>query len=108
MKIQTITLAALICSAALSSTVVNAADAALGKAKFSLCASCHGGDGNTATMPGYPKIGGQDEKYLKSALTAYREGRRQGTYSSIMSEVAKTLSDDDVVNLAAYVSSLPH
>jgi len=59
-------------------------------------------------MPGYPKIGGQDEKYLKNALSAYREGRRQGTYSSIMSEVAKTLSDDDILNLSAYVASLPH
>ncbi|HIE1843228.1 c-type cytochrome [Pseudomonas aeruginosa] len=108
MKVQAITLAALLCSVALGSAAVNAADAEKGKAKFALCASCHGGDGNTATMPGYPKIGGQDEKYLKNALTAYREGRRQGTYASIMAETAKTLSDADIEDLAAYVSSLHH
>ena len=40
------------------------------------------------------------------ALRAYRDGRRQGTYAAIMAEVAKQLTDEDIVNIAAYVESL--
>ena len=70
------------------------------------CASCHGGDGRSTSMSQYPKIGGQNEAYLVNALKAYRDGRRQGTFASIMAETAKGLSDQDIVNLASYVASL--
>ena len=57
-------------------------------------------------MPAYPKIGGQSATYVVNALKAYRDGRRQGTYAAMMAEVAKPLSDADIVALAAYVESL--
>ena len=79
---------------------------ALGRERYVQCASCHGSDGRSAVMPQYPKIGGQNLEYLVSALKAYRDGRRQGTYASIMSAAAKPLSDEDIANLAAYVASL--
>jgi cytochrome c553 len=79
---------------------------AAGHDKFVQCASCHGADGQSTVMPQYPKIGGQSGAYVVIALKAYREGRRQGTFASIMSEVAKPLSDADISNLAAYVESL--
>ena len=83
------------------------ADAILrGRDKFVQCASCHGGDGRQGAMPQYPKIGGQNAEYLAIALKAYRDGRRLGTYASIMTEVAKPLTDADIANLAAYVESL--
>ncbi|HTV94885.1 MAG TPA: c-type cytochrome [Steroidobacteraceae bacterium] len=79
---------------------------AAGREKYVECASCHGSDGRSTVMPAYPKIGGQSAVYVVNALKAYRDGRRQGTYASMMAQVAKGLSDADIVNLAAYVESL--
>jgi cytochrome c553 len=77
-----------------------------GRALYAQCAACHGSDGRSVVMPQYPKIGGQNLEYLSGALKAYRDGRRQGTYASIMSAAAKGLSDADIADLAAYVASL--
>ena len=79
---------------------------ALGREKFVQCASCHGSDGRSTVVPQYPKIGGQSAPYVINALKAYRDGRRQGTYAAIMAVAAKTLSDADIDNLAAYIESL--
>ena len=76
-------------------------------ARFAVCAACHGGDGRSPTMPQYPKIGGQNEAYLVSALKAYRAGLRQGGLAPLMTEVAKPLSDTEINTLARHVSRLP-
>jgi cytochrome c553 len=81
-------------------------DVAAGRAKFVLCASCHGGDGRSGLLPEYPKIAGQNQKYLVNALKAYKSGLRVGTYAALMAETANNLSDADIGNLAAYVASL--
>jgi len=79
---------------------------AAGRDKYVQCASCHGSDGRSTVMGNYPKIGGQNLEYLESALRAYRDGRRQGSYAALMIAVAKQLSDQDIADLAAYVQSL--
>jgi cytochrome c553 len=81
-------------------------DVDAGKAKFTLCAGCHGGDGRSGALPEYPKIAGQNEKYLVNALKAYKSGRRTGTYAALMAATANNLSDSDIENLAAYLASL--
>ncbi len=83
-----------------------AADADAGRAKFALCAPCHGGDGRSGALPEYPKIAGQNERYLVNALKAYKSGRRIGTYAALMAATANTLSDEDIENLAAYLAGL--
>jgi cytochrome c553 len=81
-------------------------DVAAGRAKFALCAACHGGDGRSGSLPEYPKIAGQNEKYLVNALKAYKNGRRTGTYAALMAATANNLSDADIENLAAYLAGL--
>jgi cytochrome c553 len=81
-------------------------DVDAGRAKFVLCASCHGGDGRSGALPEYPKIAGQNQKYLVNALKAYKSGRRVGTYAALMAATADTLSDADIENLAAYLAGL--
>jgi cytochrome c553 len=81
-------------------------DADAGRAKFVLCAPCHGGDGRSGALPEYPKIAGQNQKYLANALQAYKSGRRVGTYAALMAETARGLSDSDIENLAAYLAGL--
>jgi cytochrome c553 len=80
-----------------------AADVEAGKATVaSVCASCHGVTGISAA-PAFPNLAGQKEEYLKTALTAYREGTRK---APIMNHMAANLSDADIANLAAYFTGL--
>jgi cytochrome c553 len=80
---------------------VQAGDAAAGKAKSAVCAGCHGADG-CSTNPMYPKLGGQHEQYLATAINAYRKGTRD---NPIMKPMVAALSDADAENLAAYYAS---
>jgi cytochrome c553 len=82
-----------------------AGDAAAGKAKSTVCASCHGANG-IAIAPTYPNLAGQNEAYLASALQAYKKKERKGAMAALMQGQAAGLSDDDINNLAAYYASL--
>ena len=80
-----------------------AADTVAGKAKVeSVCAACHGVTGISAS-PAFPNLAGQKEDYLRSALTAYRDGTRK---AAIMNNMAAALTDADIANLAAYLAGL--
>ncbi len=81
-----------------------AADIEAGKAKSQLCQACHGPDGNGIGDPQYPLLGGQYADYLEKALRDYRSGER---INPIMQGFASTLSDEDIVNLAAFFASQP-
>jgi cytochrome c553 len=106
-ELRTVLVAAVIFGAgAIAVGTSPAADADAGRAKFALCAGCHGGDGRSGSLPEYPKIAGQNEKYLVNALKAYRNGRRTGTYAALMAATANNLSDADIENLAAYLAGL--
>jgi len=65
------------------------------------CGNCHGADGNS-TIPTNPTLAGQYESYIVQALKSYRSGARQ---SAIMSGFAAALTDQQIVDLAAYFSS---
>ncbi len=79
------------------------ANAAAGKEKSQLCASCHGPDGNTPTMPEYPKLAGQPADYLEKVLRDYKKGVRK---NPMMMPMAQGLSRQDIKDLAAYYSGL--
>lgn len=88
-----------------STSSLAAGDAAAGKAKAGICASCHGVDG-IALIPGYPNLKGQNEQYLVASMKAYQTNQRQGGLSAVMKVQADLLSDADIANLAAYYASL--
>lgn len=76
------------------------------KAKVSMCIGCHGIPGYRASFPeiySVPKIAGQNEKYIQSSLRAYATGER--THPT-MDAISKSLSDQDMADLAAYYSNL--
>jgi cytochrome c553 len=66
----------------------------------SVCAACHGPDGNSP-IPTNPNIAGQHKQYLYKQLTDYKAARRK---NPIMMGIVANLSDDDMRNLAAYFS----
>ncbi|MCP3698684.1 MAG: cytochrome c [Aliivibrio sp.] len=82
-----------------------AGDAAAGKAKSAICASCHGADG-IAVIPGYPNLKGQNAQYIESSLKAYKNKQRSGGNSAVMQPMAAMLNDADMANLAAYYSTM--
>jgi cytochrome c553 len=79
-------------------------NAAIEQKAKSICAACHGPDGNTPTGPDFPRIGGQYYDYLLHTLKAYKSGARK---NPIMSAQAQTLSEEEIEGLAAYFSSQP-
>ena len=77
-------------------------DLAKGEASFgSVCAACHGPDGNSSA-PIYPKLAQQHPEYLVKQLTEFKAGKRA---NPIMLGFASTLSEDDMKNIAFWVSS---
>ena len=66
------------------------------------CVSCHGADGNAPIIETYPKIGGQYADYIAHSLQAYRGGTRAGGNADIMASQAKSLTDQQIADIAAY------
>ena len=78
------------------------ADPAKGAAVYNgMCSSCHGADGNSGA-PLYPKLSQQHPEYLAKQLAEFKSGKRA---NAIMSGLAAGLSEDDMRNVAAYLSS---
>lgn len=63
-----------------------------------VCAACHGADGNSVA-PMFPKLAGQQEAYLAKQLTEFISGKRK---NEIMEPIFATISKGDVSGLAAY------
>jgi cytochrome c553 len=84
-----------------ASTPAVAGDAAAGKVKSAMCASCHGVNG-ISMSPLWPNLAGQKEQYLIKQIKAFRDGTRQ---DPMMAPMVAALSDTDIENLAAYYSA---
>lgn len=78
-------------------------------AKKYACASCHGADFHSPTTPDIPRLAGQHQDYLQHALIAYQRGGDgpNGRNNAVMGGLAKTLSHQEIQDIAAYLHSLP-
>lgn len=70
------------------------------------CTACHGKDGKTPLMPDYPKIAGQNVKYIEKQMADIKSGARANGNSAAMKGVMVIVTDADIKDLAAYVSKL--
>jgi cytochrome c553 len=77
-----------------------AGDRGAGKLLAGQCRTCHGLDGN-ARIPIAPHIGGENADYIANQLTAFRDGTRE---HEMMTIVAKSLTDEQILDLAAWYS----
>jgi cytochrome c553 len=83
---------------------VQAADVESGKVMASaVCAACHGANGVSVSSR-IPHLAGQRAAYVTSQLEAFQSGSRK---SELMAIVAKQLSPDDGLNVAAYFAAQP-
>lgn len=87
---------------ATSANVFAKGDAAAGQARSNICTNCHGTNGVSPT-DAWPNLAGQGDTYLVAQLKAFRDDTRTNL---LMQQLAKTLSEQDIDNLAAYYSSL--
>jgi cytochrome c553 len=80
-------------------------DVANGRQLFYTCTGCHGIADYKNAYPSYrvPKVGGQNEQYLIAALTGYKKGERN---HPTMQAQAESFSDQEIADIAAYLSSL--
>ena len=108
-------LASLLTAAALAAPVFSAfaagdapkaakPDLVKGEASFTaVCAACHGADGNSA-IAANPKLSQQHPEYLVKQLQDFKSGKRN---NAIMKGFATALSDDDMRNIAYWLTSKP-
>jgi len=75
-----------------------------GSGKTIECAACHGAD--LKGLGPVPGIAGRSPSYLVRQMYDMQSGARHGEWTELMKPVVSRLGDDDLVNIAAYVSSL--
>jgi len=76
-------------------------NASSGQEKSKVCEACHGATGKSPD-PTYPNLAGQHASYLAQALGDYRSGART---NRVMAGPASNLSNQDIVDLAAWYAS---
>ncbi|MEK6806121.1 MAG: c-type cytochrome [Pseudomonadota bacterium] len=99
-------LAFALATASLPSFAAGNADA--GRVKANTCMGCHGIPNYNNVYPTYrvPKLGGQSEGLIVSALKAYKSGER--VHKTMRAQTAN-LSDQDMADIAAYLAhASPH
>lgn len=73
-------------------------DASAGEQKVAVCAACHGSDGNSQ-VGNWPKIAGQNERYLFEQLKLIKSEER---YIDVMKGLLDTYSEEDLRDVAAF------
>ncbi|MDO9482376.1 MAG: c-type cytochrome [Hydrogenophaga sp.] len=104
--VRTLVAAATLSAAALTAHAQGVTgDAQAGQKKADMCIGCHGIPGYQNSFPEIhkvPMISGQSDKYIVSALTAYKKGDRK---HPSMRGIAGSLSEQDMADLAAFYAS---
>ena len=75
-------------------------DPNLGRNLAAACANCHGTNG--MSVQGMPNLAGQQRAYLVQQMQDFRTGKRPAT---IMHQIAKGYTDEQIEALAAYFSA---
>jgi len=84
-----------------SVSALAAGDPEAGESKASVCAACHGMDGNSQVAQ-WPKIAGQHEDYLARQTRMVRDQQRDVPQ---MYPIVMNLSDEDIADISAWYAS---
>lgn len=76
-------------------------DAENGATVAAPCAACHGADGNP-TDPMYPRIAGQNERYIARQLALFASGERHSGLAAVMMPFAQALSPQEMRDVGAF------
>jgi cytochrome c553 len=76
-----------------------------GRGRTVACGACHGEDLNgIGPIPG---IAGRSPSYIARQLNDLRQGARRGPWAPLMTRAVQNLTDDDILNISAYVAAQP-
>jgi cytochrome c553 len=75
-----------------------------GKNGAAACTICHGDDLDGLAI--VPSLRGRSPSYIARQLADMKEGKRRGAWTPLMAPVVAGLGADDILNLAAYLTSL--
>lgn len=95
----------LIAAALVASPVIAAPDGAKLYAEKT-CNACHGPKGDKPLMPDYPKIAGQNAKYVEQQMKDIKSGARNNGQTAAMKGVMHLVNDEEIKAIAEYVSKL--
>ncbi|MDP0561084.1 MAG: cytochrome c [Candidatus Endonucleobacter sp. (ex Gigantidas childressi)] len=70
------------------------------------CQGCHSPEGNGIFLAGYPRLAGLNADYIIKQLTDFKEKRRTNDKDSVMRDVAKKLSTEEIKAVAHYIQGL--
>ena len=76
---------------------------ASGGGRTTACRVCHGPD--LMGLGPVPGIAGRSPSYLMRQLWDFKKGTRHGAWSPLMQQVVKDLTQEDMLNLAAYLAA---
>jgi cytochrome subunit of sulfide dehydrogenase len=79
--------------------VAQRSDPNVGRNLAAACANCHGTNG--VSQPGMPSLAGQPRRYLEQQMQDFKAGKRPAT---IMHQIAKGYTEEQIGALAAYLS----
>lgn len=79
------------------------ADTDAGREVFVDCTKCHGTEGWGSYGGEYPQLAGQHNSVIIKQLVDIRRGKR---YNPLMLPIVAEMSDEDIVDVASYVSAL--
>ena len=67
------------------------------------CASCHGTDGRTTAGSTIPALAGMPRDYMLTQFKAFKDGSRPAT---VMHQIARGFTDQQLETVAAYFATL--
>ena len=70
------------------------------------CIACHGKDAKKPLTPEYPKLAGQNAKYAEKQMQDIKSGARANGNSAAMKGVMHLVSDEEIKELAKYLSEI--
>ena len=75
------------------------------RALAATCANCHGTEGRTTDGSAVPGLAGMPKDYMLKQFKAFKDGSRSAT---VMHQLAKGFTDQQVEVIATYFAALKH
>jgi len=80
----------------------SAQDRNLGRNLAAQCANCHGTNGQA--LPGMPVLAGRPKEEIVRLMGEFKSGARAGDKGTLMPQLARGYSDEQVALIAEYLS----
>ncbi len=88
---------------AFAAASASAQDRHQGRNLAAQCANCHGTNGQS--QGGIPGLAGQSQAGMIAQMNAFKSGQRSGPAATIMHQIAKGYTDEQIALMAAFFAA---